>query len=551
MIRLLSVLLLLSATASADEAIMLHHARIISVDALTPEADAMVFEPGGKILAVGREAALRRRYPDIHGLDAGGHTVVPGLIDAHGHVLGLGTSLLQADLVGTRSVAEVIARVQAFERELPADAWLIGRGWDQNDWPTNEFPTAADLDAAFPERPVWLERVDGHAGWANRAALRRVTRDLDGAWQPEGGRIMRDGTKATGVFVDGAMALVEQAMPAPSAAFVERALKRAFAEMVKFGLTGVHDAGVSLGTLKAMRALADADALPLRLYTMADGDGAALDWLCEHGVYTHERGRLRMRAVKLYADGALGSRGAQLLVDYSDDAGNRGLAVTAPDDLRAAVRKAHGCGVQVAVHAIGDGGNRHVLDAFAAVLPAKGAPELRWRIEHAQIVALGDIPRFAQLGIIASMQPTHATSDMPWAEQRVGAARIVGGYAWRRFRDAGVRLALGSDFPVERVDPLLGLYAAMTRQDAQGQPQGGWYASERLTGYEALRGFTLDAAYAGFMEDEVGSLTPGKRADFVILSRDPVGAAPREILDTHVLATYVDGRAVYQAEDRM
>jgi hypothetical protein len=280
---------------------------------------------------------------------------------------------------------------------------------------------------------------------------------------------------------------------------------------------------------------------------MADGDGAMLDVLCRDGSFRHPGGRLQMRTVKLYADGALGSRGALLLEDYADAAGQSGLPVTAAGPLEQAARKAERCGLQVATHAIGDRGNRDVLDIYQRVLADAAGSDHRWRIEHAQIVALSDIPRFHALGVIASMQPTHATSDMPWAELRVGPRRIVGGYAWRKFRDADVRLALGSDFPVERIDPLLGIHAAVTRQDAAGNPGGGWYANERLTAYEALRGFTLDAAYAGFAEDEVGSLAVGKRADFVILSDDPVGVEPSRLPTIRVLSTWVDGKQVFAA----
>jgi hypothetical protein len=296
-----------------------------------------------------------------------------------------------------------------------------------------------------------------------------------------------------------------------------------------------------------MRGLADAGDLHLRIQAMADGDGDALADLCRDGAYRHAGGRLSMRMVKLYADGALGSRGALLIHDYSDDAGNRGLPVTPPDRLEAAARKAKGCGIQVATHAIGDRGNRDVLDIYARVLGDAASGDHRWRIEHAQIVALKDIERFRTLCVIASMQPTHATSDMPWAQARVGASRIVGGYAWRRFRDAGVRLALGSDFPVEDIDPRLGLYAAVTRQDATGQPVGGWYADQRLTAFEALRGFTLDAAYAAFDEQRLGSLSVGKRADFVILAEDPIGAAPEQLRTVAVRSTWVDGKPVYEA----
>ena len=544
-----------ASAAAADGGVTVLEADLVrTMDARQPEVEAIAWDDEGRIVALGTAAALRREYPDAGRVDFAGRTVVPGLIDAHAHVLGLGLSLLQADLVGTRSKAEIVERLRAFERSLPKDAWLTGRGWDQNDWAEAEFPTAADLDAAFPDRPVWLERVDGHAGWANRAAMRRVERDLDGSWQPDGGRIERRDGRATGVFIDAAMALVDTAVPTPGDAVLEEALDRAFAAMLANGLTGVHDMGTSKALLARYAARADAGRLPLRITAYADGDGYALDALCakHRGTYVHGSGRLAMRGVKLYADGALGSRGAALLEDYSDDAGNRGLLVTEPAKLEAAIAKAARCNAQVATHAIGDRGNRAVLDAYARQLATSSvAPtgeatgstaraDRRWRIEHAQVVALDDIPRFAALGVVASMQPTHATSDMPWAEARVGRARIVGGYAWRRFRDAGVRLAFGSDFPVEAVDPRLGLESAVTRQDARGEPARGWYASERVTAYEALRGFTADAAWAGFAEHEVGRLAPGLRADFVVFDADPLAATRPSKLG--IVEIRVDGK---------
>jgi predicted amidohydrolase YtcJ len=520
--------------------------RVATMDAAQPLAEAFAFDEAGAIVAVGSRAALATRFPDARTQDERGRFVVPGLIDAHAHVLGLGLGLMQAQLEGTTSKADVVARLQAFARELPPGEWLLGRGWDQNDWPDKRFPTAADLDAAFPERPVWIERVDGHAAWANSAALRFVKRDLSGEWQPDGGRIERVDGKATGVFVDGAMILVNEVVPATSPETTDRALGRAFDRMLSVGLTGVHDMGVSREQLALYRKRADDGRLPLRIVAYADGDGAALDDLCKDGLYAHASGRLKMRGVKLYADGALGSRGAALLGDYADDAGNRGLLVTEERALGAAIDRAAGCKVQVATHAIGDRGNRVVLDAYAKHLGA-GAGDRRWRIEHAQVVALGDIPRFAALGVIASMQPTHATSDMPWAEARVGAQRILGGYAWRRFRDAGVALAFGSDFPVEDANPFWGLYSAVARQDASGQPAGGWYPDQRVTTWEALRGFTTDAAWAGFDEASLGAIAAGRRADFVVLAADPFAIAPRALRDLRVVATWVDGKVAYAA----
>ena len=437
------LLALAAAPLSAADVTVLTAHRIHTMDAAQPQVQAMAFDGSGKVLEVGGAKALLARHPGARRLDVGSATVVPGLIDAHGHMAGLGWAMLTADLVDTASKAGIVERLRAKEKELKPGEWLIGRGWDQNDWPEKAFPTAADLDAAFPDRPVWLSRIDGHAGWANSAAMRAVKRDLSGDWQPDGGSIRRDGKgQPTGVFIDNAMALVDAAQPAASEATAEKALVLGMRAAVEHGLTGVHDAGIPLSELQRYQRLADRGQLPLRIYAMADGNAAALESLCANGLYRHPSGRLQMRAVKLYADGALGSRGAAMLSDYSDDHGNRGLLVMSPEEVAAAVAKAHRCGVQVATHAIGDRGNRIALDAYAHELGKDAAGNHRWRIEHAQILSHEDLPRLAQLNVIASMQPTHATSDMPWAEDRVGPQRIVGAYAWRQLRDAGTHLAL-------------------------------------------------------------------------------------------------------------
>jgi len=536
--------------AVAAQVTVLTAARIHTMETAQPKVQSLAYDESGRILALGNTAELLRRYPKARRIDAGQATVIPGLIDAHAHVSGLGMTMLSADLVDAASKQDVVQRLKAFEKQLPAGAWLIGRGWDQNDWPEKTFPTAADLDAAFPDRPVWLERIDGHAGWANTAAMRAVKRDLSGDWQPDGGRIERDARKQpTGVFVDAASALVDEARPPMDEATAERALTLGMQSAVEHGLTGVHDAGVSLAELKRYQHLADRGAMPLRITAMADGNNEALESLCQHGLYTHPSGRLQMRTLKLYADGALGSRGAAMLKEYSDDHGNLGIMVTSPEQIAVAVEKAKRCGVQVATHAIGDRGNHVVLETYAKALGSDATTvDHRWRIEHAQVLSPTDLPRLSQMHVIASMQPTHATSDMPWAEDRVGPQRIIGAYAWRQLRDSGARLALGSDFPVESVDPRFGLYAAATRADAQGLPAGGWFPQEKLTAFEALRGFTIDAAYAGFAEAQVGSLAVGKRADFVVLTQDPLAIAPNGLRDLTVQATYVDGKAVYQAK---
>lgn len=539
---------LLAGPAAAQTTVLTAH-RIHTMDAAQPVARALAYDASGRILAVGEPQELLARYPGAQRLDVGQATVVPGLIDAHAHVGGLGFAMMGADLVDTRDKAEIFERLKAKAAGLKPGEWLLGGGWDQNDWPEKAFPTAAELDALFPDRPVWLSRIDGHAGWANTAAMRAVARDLSGDWQPDGGVIRRDAAgKPTGIFVDNAMGLVEGARPAPDEATSERALALGMQAAVEHGLTGVHDAGISLAELHRYQRLADRGAMPLRIYAMADGNNAALESLCAHGLYRHPSGRLQMRTVKLYADGALGSRGAAMLEDYSDDHGNRGLLVMSAEELATASVKAKRCGVQVATHAIGDRGNRLALDTYEKALGADAAGDHRWRVEHAQILSPADLLRFAKLHVIASMQPTHATSDMPWAEDRVGPQRIVGAYAWRQLRDSGARLAFGSDFPVESVDPRLGLYSAVARADAEGKPPGGWMPQEKLTAFEALRGFTLDAAYSGFAENELGSLAPGKRADFVVLAEDPLAVPDAQLRTLHVRATYVDGKPVYEVK---
>ncbi|GMV29593.1 MAG: amidohydrolase [Rhodanobacteraceae bacterium] len=536
----LSLLALQGAAAAATTVLL--NARVHTPEAMV---DAVAWDEAGRIVAVGAAAELRHRFPDAVVLDAGGAAALPGLVDAHGHVLGLGLSLLNAELRGTTSKAQVVERLRAHAAKLPPGAWLIGRGWDQNDWPEKAFPNAADLDAAFPDRPVYLRRIDGHAAWANTAALKRAARDLAGDWQPEGGRIERIDGKPTGVLVDAAMGLLDEVTPKPDVALKRRAYRLAFETLLANGLTGVHDAGVSRDDLAVLRELADAGELPLRIYAMADGDGEALDALCRDGLYAHVGGRLQMRAVKLYIDGALGSRGAALKADYSDDPGNRGLLVTAPDEFRRIVTKAQRCSVQVATHAIGDRGTRLVLDTYADVLGAAAQGDHRWRVEHAQIVDVADVPRFAALRVVASMQPTHATSDMPWAQARVGTARLAGAYAWRRFAEARVPLALGSDFPVEQSSPLLGLYAAVTRQDLDGKPARGWLPAQRLSLREAVRGFSAGAAFAEFAEIDRGTIAVGKKADLTLVRPDPFEIAARGIPDSRIVATVVDGVVVF------
>jgi predicted amidohydrolase YtcJ len=503
----------------------------------------------GKVVATGSHAELAARAAGATVVDGGGRTLLPGLIDAHAHVMGLGVALRQADLMPTKSLAEALALVKSYAAAHPQTPWVQGRGWNQAVWKLGRFPTAQELDTAVADRPAWLERVDGHAGWANGAALKLAGIDKD-TKDPPGGRIERDAQgRPTGVLVDGAMELVARRIPPMDAREAEKSLDAALAEMARVGLTGVHDAGVDADTVALYRRYADAGRLSARIYAMIGGTGADFDRLAASGpLVGYGGGFLDVRAVKLYADGALGSRGAALLAPYSDHPGDKGLLFHSPDELTAIIGKAIGKGYQVGVHAIGDAANREVLDSFAAVYREHGGKELRNRIEHAQIVAVEDIARFRTLGLIASMQPTHATSDMNMAEDRLGKARMKGAYAWRSFLKQGTVVAAGSDFPVESPNPFYGLYSAVTRQDHDGRPLGGWYRQQDMTLPEALRAFTLDAAYAAHAEKTLGTLEPGKWADFILIDRDVFAGAPARLWSTVVLQTWVGGRRVYARE---
>ena len=528
------------------EKTLIHNAKIYTMDAGFSTADAILFDSSGRIHNVGGEEAMLKAFPDAMHIDLRGKTLIPGLIDSHAHLYGLALSLSQAQLRDTKSIDEIIQRLREQEKHLSEGDWLLGRGWDQNDWAVKEFPSSADLDSAFPDRPVWLRRIDGHAGWANSAALAMADQNLSGDWQPQGGLIYRDANdKASGVLVDGAMGLVGSAVPDISPELLQASLGLAIEQMLSLGLTGVHEMGIDQSILALYQRLINGGQFPTRVYAFTDGAGKTLDWLCDNGAYEDDSGRLVMRAVKLYIDGAMGSRGAALLADYSDESGNAGLLFMPPADLEAQFDKAMACGFQVGVHAIGDHGNRVVLDALGSSMLKFPENPGRHRVEHAQTLTAADIPRFAKLDVIAAMQPTHATSDMYWVEDRLGAQRVVYAYTWRSLLDSGARLALGSDFPVEQVNPMLGIHAAVTRQDTEGWPPGGWYPQQMLSRQEAVRGFTLDAAYSGFMEDSVGSLESGKRADFIVLDQNLFEVEASKIATIRVLQTWLDGELVY------
>ena len=523
------------------------NARIYTVDDTRPVVAAMAVRDG-KVLFTGSEReAMALRGANTRVVDAGGRTVIPGMVDAHAHLLGLGQALRQVDLVGAKSYDEVVARVAAAAKGLPAGKWLLGRGWDQNDWGDTRFPTHDALSRAVPNNPVYLTRVDGHAGLANAAAMRAAGVTTATA-DPSGGRVERTATgEPTGVFVDNAQGLVERVIPAPTREDDRSAIRAAIAESHRYGLVGVHDAGESRATIDLLEEMAKAGALPFRLYIMVGDDSAALAHYMSigprSGLYDNH---IWVRSIKLYADGALGSRGAALLEPYSDDPNNRGLLVSAPAHIENVAERALQSGFQVATHAIGDRGNRVVLDAYEAALKAHPTADHRFRVEHAQILNHDDIPRFAELGVIPSMQAVHQTSDMYWAGSRLGLGRLLGAYAWRSLLATGVVVPNGSDFPVEAVNPLLSFHSAVSRQDADNWPTGGWMPEQRMTREEALASMTIWPAYAGFQEAIMGSLTPGKLADFVILDRDIMTVAERDILGTSIIATYIGGKVVYE-----
>lgn len=519
-------------------------------EAVLVKFDAMLIRDG-KVAAIGTLAELESVYGSLteqKRVNLNGKFVLPGLIDAHGHVLGLGQNLMLADLRDAKSQSDAASMVAKFAKSVPSAKWILGRGWNQENWTVKAFPTAESLDEISSDKPIYLTRVDGHAAWANSKALEIAGITADTV-SPDGGEIIRDAQgKPTGVLIDNAMNLVEQKIPAASAQQQEEALKLAFNHLLERGITGVHDAGVDATTLQVYKDLADKQAMPLRIYAMLSATEPKLPELLAAGHYVTEDDKLTVRSVKIYGDGALGSRGAALLAPYHDAPDQQGLMVTSQERIRELYDLIIPHGFQINTHAIGDRANRIVLDEYEHAFETIGGRNLRHRIEHSQIVHPEDIPRFKELNIIASMQPTHATSDKNMAEDRLGKARMKGAYAWQTFAEQGTIIAAGSDFPVELADPFFGLHAAVTRQDRENQPKGGWYAHEKLTLEQALRAFTLDAAYAAGQEQQLGTLEPGKWADFIVLDHDPFARDAAILWQNEVLATYVAGKAEFQAK---
>jgi predicted amidohydrolase YtcJ len=541
----LSALALLAAPAALADTLV-DNINGISVDreGTVTRFAAMVIDDEGKIARI--LSRRDRRPPDVDFREDGrGRTVIPGMIDAHLHMMGLGLAQLSLDLSDTTSLAEAQAKIAAYAAANPDRPWLVGRGWNQERWGLGRFPTAAELDAAVGARPVWMVRVDGHAGWANTAAL--TAAGVTGATaDPAGGRIERTaGSRApAGVLVDAATSLVERHVPPPRPEDRDLALYEAQEVLIRQGVTAVADMGTSIEDWMTFRRAGDTGRLRVRIMAYANsvpnmlliGGPGPTPWLYED--------RLRLNGIKLYLDGALGSRGALLKQPYADAPGERGLALLDGTQLRNLMSRAAMDEFQVAIHAIGDAANAEALSAIEE-LSEDYQGDRRWRIEHAQVVDPADLGRFGRHGVIASMQPVHQPSDRLMAEARLGPDRLAGAYAWKDMLDAGAPLVFGSDSPVEPAQPFIGMAAAVSREDAAGQPAGGWQPQQRVTPEQALAAYTAGAAFAGFAEERFGRLEEGQRADFLVLDRDPLAASPQELRSVQVLQTWIGGRKVH------
>lgn len=534
----LAATLLFSCTSKPKADLIVHNAVIYTVDSLFSTQEAMVIKDG-KILATGKSADLLENYDAKEVLDAKGKSIYPGLIDAHAHFVGYAMSLNTVDLRGTKSWEEVLERLKAFDKKN-APAWLTGRGWDQNDWPGKTFPSKEKLDELFPDKPVFLGRIDGHAAIVNSKAIELA--GIQPGMAVTGGEVVTVNGVPTGVLIDNAMSLVEARIPAPDAALVKKVLKQAEKNCFAVGLTTIDDCGLPYTDVEQIKALQANKDLKMRLYILLSDEKRNFDYLKKTGIIKTER--LHVRGFKVYGDGALGSRGACLLEPYKDRPGYRGFLLSSPehfDSVAAAVQLA---GFQLCTHAIGDSGNRTILNIYGKYLIGKN--DQRWRIEHAQVVNQKDFSLFGKYNIIPSVQPTHATSDMYWVADRLGDERVKGAYAYKQLLQQNGWVPLGTDFPVEDISPFKTFYAAVFRKDATGWPAAGFQTENALTREEALRGMTIWAAKANFEEKEKGSLEKGKLADFIILDRDILKAGEKDILQTKVLQTFLNGERVYQ-----
>lgn len=520
--------------------LLVYNATIYTIDSSFSTTEAMVIKDG-KILALGNSNELEKEFTVSEKMDAGGKFIYPGFIDAHAHFTGYGLSLQTVDLTGTKSWEECIGRVKAFAGENK-EGWITGRGWDQNDWEMKEFPNNEALDTLFPDRPVLLKRIDGHAAIANQEAL-----DLAGIKAGDtlsGGEIEEMEGSLTGVLIDNAVDLVSSKIPVTGPEQFKKALQAAQQNCFAMGLTTVDDCGLSHVSVDQIKSLQAAGDLKMRLFVMLSDEKANYEYALKNGKIKTDR--LNVRSFKVYGDGALGSRGACLLRPYSDKPGHYGFLLSQPAHFDSVARWLSEQGWQMCTHAIGDSGNRIILNTYGKYLGGKN--DLRWRIEHAQVVNQTDFDLFGRYSIIPSVQPTHATSDMYWAGDRLGAERIKGAYAYKQLLQQNGWLPLGTDFPVEDISTFKTFYAAVVRKDARGWPAEGFQTENALTRQEALRGMTIWAARANFEETEKGSLEKGKLADFVILDADLLKAAPEKLLSVKVLKTYLGGEKVYEAK---
>lgn len=515
-----TVLLVFSCNTKEGVDLIVTNANIYTVDADFSKASSVAIKDG-KFVAVGDSEEISKKYTALEQFDAEGKTIVPGLIDAHCHFYGLGQNQQVVDLVGTESFDEVLDKVSAFQKERPS-AFIRGRGWDQNDWEVKEFPTKEKLDELFPDTPVALERVDGHAYLVNQKALDMagITADTE----TEGGEIVKENGEITGVLVDNPMGLIDKVIPQASLEQKIQALKDAEAISLDYGLTTVNDAGLSRDIIELIDSLQQAGEMSIRVYAMVSNYPENLDYFLEKGIIKTDE--LNVRSVKVYGDGALGSRGAALRAPYSDKPGHFGAMVTPVDQIESLAQRIAATDYQMNTHAIGDSANIVVLRAYEKAL--EGKTDRRWKVEHAQVISPSDFDYFEN-GIIPSVQPTHATSDMYWAEDRLGEERVKGAYAYKDLLDKAGLVALGTDFPVEQVNPFLTFYAAVARQDVEQYPEGGFQMENALSREETLKGMTIWAAYSNFEEGEKGSIEAGKFADFVILSDDIMTISSEEI----------------------
>ncbi|TLX46649.1 amidohydrolase [Pseudoalteromonas phenolica] len=526
-----------------------HTTLIHNVNGYTPTLDGkierfstLVFKDG-KVVKYGDKDTIKQ-FPQAEAIDGEGKTLLPGLIDAHGHIIGLGNNLQRLDLRGIPSAEAAGKKLQAYAKSNP-DRWLVGRGWDQTLWENKSFPTAADLDKFVSDRPVVLTRVDGHAIWVNSKAM-QLAGITQATQSPDGGEIIQVTGKPSGIFIDKAENLVLKHIPKQSIEQKQRALFAASKHLLSLGITSAHDAGIDYDTWRLYQDLAEQNKLPFRIYAMLSASSPKLDDMLDAGVIKKQNDFLSIRSVKIYADGALGSRGAALIKDYRDRKNHKGLMLENKPELEALMSKTFKHGYSAHTHAIGDRANRIVLDSYESQFKTVGGKLLRNRIEHAQIVHPDDIPRFKQLDIIPSMQPVHATSDMHMAEKRLSSEQLQGAYAWQTFLKQGSKVASGSDFPVELANPFDGLYSAVTRMSKQQTPENGWRKNEKLSREQALTSFTLDAAYAAFQEYKLGSLEKGKWADFILIDRDYFTVPENEIFKIGVEQTWIAGEKRFE-----